>query len=174
MTDLIRFSGNYHFCITNFYFYWEILMMMWLVLVSAPSKPVFLHLENHICRSGRLCSNTVLHYNAVCHVFQSALCKKFKNSGNNWNDCAADFLDKLACWSAGLSCLSDTALSSQSRLLTAASCQCWELVSHAASSYHGNILLAICSKRWPLRTCCTFHLPSENCSFCDLSTVWLW
>lgn len=177
MTDLIRFSGNYHFCITNFYFYWEILMMMWLVLVSAPSKPVFLHLENHICRSGRLCSNTVLHYNAVCHVFQSALCKKFKNSGNNWNDCAADFLDKLACWSAGLSCLSDTALSSQSRLLTAASCQCWELAMQLAVTMVISCLLFVPRGGHFVHVALfTFHPKTAASVICpqfDCDNIWL-
>lgn len=29
----------------------------------------FVHVENKMCRSGRLCSTTALHYNDVCHTF---------------------------------------------------------------------------------------------------------
>lgn len=40
------------------------IMMVWHFLWSLQKENFFLHLENKMCGSGRLCGATVLHYNA--------------------------------------------------------------------------------------------------------------
>ena len=67
--DCFGVSGNDHFCTIILLFMKNILLKPWWCNIYRPNSFVFLHLENEIWRSGRLCSPTCFIIMLFCHTF---------------------------------------------------------------------------------------------------------